>query len=53
VVNFWIFVIARTCLYAAVADYSGRMFGFKSFGTVYGLLMMIAAFANLIQVRMV
>lgn len=26
------------------------MFGFKQFGTVYGLLMMIAAFANLLQV---
>lgn len=23
VINFWVFVVARTCLYAAVADFAG------------------------------
>ncbi|KNC83443.1 hypothetical protein SARC_04308 [Sphaeroforma arctica JP610] len=41
--------VGRTCLYASVTDYTGRMFGFKTFGTIYGMLMMIAGFGNLLQ----
>eukprot|EP01134_Creolimax_fragrantissima_P004112 CFRG4112T1 len=47
--SFCLFVITRTCLYASISDFAGRMFGFKTFGITYGMLMMIGGLGNLLQ----
>lgn len=44
-----IFAIMRPFLYTVINEFSARTFGFKNFGKVYGLLMMISGTFNLIQ----
>ncbi|KAF8314726.1 MFS general substrate transporter [Clavulina sp. PMI_390] len=43
-----IFVILRPLMYTFMGDYTGRAFGFETFGTVYGLLNCIAGLSGLI-----
>ncbi|KAH3902814.1 Fmp42p SCDLUD_000405 [Saccharomycodes ludwigii] len=44
-----ILVAYRPFYYTVVSDYCAKVFGFETFGTVYGLLMTIAGLLNLLQ----
>ncbi len=39
----------RPFYYTVVSDYCSKVFGFETFGTVYGLLMTLAGLCNLAQ----
>ncbi|KAH3667917.1 hypothetical protein WICMUC_005130 [Wickerhamomyces mucosus] len=43
-------VIYRPFYYTAVSDYSAKVFGFETFGTVYGLMMFISGLINYFQI---
>eukprot|EP00123_Amoebidium_parasiticum_P008412 comp18785_c0_seq1/m.20692 comp18785_c0_seq1/g.20692 ORF comp18785_c0_seq1/g.20692 comp18785_c0_seq1/m.20692 type:complete len:447 (-) comp18785_c0_seq1:292-1632(-) len=43
------FVFFRVCMYTGVADYCGRMFGYKTFGRTYAAIMCTAGCANVIS----
>ncbi|KAJ2906105.1 Protein FMP42 [Zalerion maritima] len=47
--NILIFVVYRPFYYTAVSDYCGKVFGFATFGTVYGTLICIAGLGNILQ----
>jgi MFS family permease len=44
-----LFVLYRPLYYTAVSDYSAKVFGFATFGKVYGLIITLAGLLNLIQ----
>jgi phosphatidylserine synthase len=42
-------VLYRPFYYTAVSDYSAKVFGFRTFGTVYGLIICLSGLLNLSQ----
>lgn len=49
VVNVLIFVAYRPFFYTSISDYCAKVFGFETFGTVYGSIMTVAGFINFLQ----
>ena len=49
VFNIVLFVLYRPFYYTAVSDYSAKVFGFHTFGKVYGLIICISGLMNLSQ----
>lgn len=47
--NICMFVVYRPFYYTAVSDYSAKVFGFDTFGTVYGLIICLAGLFNFSQ----
>ena len=47
--NVLLFVLYRPLYYTAVSDYSAKVFGFHTFGKVYGLIICIAGLLNFSQ----
>lgn len=47
--NIVLFVLYRPFYYTAVSDYSAKVFGFRTFGTVYGLIICLSGLLNLSQ----
>lgn len=47
--NICLFVVYRPFYYTAVSDYSAKVFGFATFGKVYGLLVCLAGLLNFLQ----
>ena len=47
--NVALLVVYRPFFYTAVGDYAVKVFGFDTFGTVYGSLMCIAGLGNFLQ----
>ncbi|USW48940.1 Putative major facilitator superfamily, MFS transporter superfamily [Septoria linicola] len=47
--NIILFVIYRPLYYTAVSDYSAKVFGFETFGKVYGLIICLAGLSNFTQ----
>ena len=47
--NIVLFVIYRPLYYTAVSDYAAKVFGFHTFGKVYGLIICLAGLLNLSQ----
>ncbi|CAK1357834.1 Protein FMP42 [Cercospora beticola] len=47
--NVILFVIYRPLYYTAVSDYSAKVFGFQTFGKVYGLIICLAGLCNFSQ----
>lgn len=47
--NIALFVIYRPLYYTAVSDYSAKVFGFATFGKVYGLIICLAGLFNFSQ----
>ncbi|KAG5368945.1 Protein FMP42 [Yarrowia sp. C11] len=47
--NVLLFVLYRPLYYTAVSDYAAKIFGFKTFGTVYGVVICIAGLFNILQ----
>ena len=47
--NICLFVVYRPFYYTAVSDYSAKVFGFQTFGKVYGLIICFAGILNFIQ----
>ncbi|KAJ9664146.1 hypothetical protein H2198_000364 [Neophaeococcomyces mojaviensis] len=47
--NVCLFVIYRPFYYTTVSDYSAKVFGFQTFGKVYGLIICLAGLLNFIQ----
>ncbi|KAI0099896.1 major facilitator superfamily domain-containing protein [Nemania sp. FL0031] len=47
--NICLFVLYRPFYYTAVSDYSAKVFGFKTFGTVYGAIICLAGLFNFSQ----
>jgi MFS family permease len=47
--NVSLFVLYRPFYYTAVSDYSAKVFGFRTFGTVYGLIICLAGLFNFSQ----
>lgn len=47
--NIVLFVLYRPFYYTAVSDYSAKVFGFRTFGTVYGLVICLSGLLNLSQ----
>jgi len=47
--NISLFVVYRPFYYTTVSDYTAKVFGFRTFGTVYGLVICIAGFGNFSQ----
>lgn len=47
--NICLFVIYRPLYYTAVSDYSAKVFGFVTFGKVYGLIICLAGLFNFSQ----
>lgn len=43
------FVLYRPFYYTAVSDYSAKVFGFKTFGTVYGTIICLSGLFNFSQ----
>ena len=48
-INIALFVVYRPFYYTAVSDYSAKVFGFQTFGKVYGLIICIAGLFNFAQ----
>ncbi|KAH7274648.1 major facilitator superfamily domain-containing protein [Fusarium solani] len=44
-----LFVLYRPFYYTAVSDYSAKVFGFRTFGTVYGLIICLSGLLNFSQ----
>ncbi|QBM86039.1 hypothetical protein METSCH_A06720 [Metschnikowia aff. pulcherrima] len=49
VMNVCLFVVYRPFFYTAISDYSAKVFGFDTFGTVYGSIICIAGAINYFQ----
>jgi MFS family permease len=49
VLNVCLFVIYRPFYYTAVSDYAAKVFGFQTFGKVYGLIICLAGILNFSQ----
>ena len=47
--NVVLFVLYRPLYYTAVSDYSAKVFGFVTFGKVYGLIICLAGIFNFVQ----
>lgn len=47
--NVVLFVLYRPFYYTAVSDYSAKVFGFRTFGTVYGLIICLSGLLNFSQ----
>lgn len=47
--NIILFVLYRPLYYTAVSDYSAKVFGFRTFGTVYGLIICLSGLFNFSQ----
>jgi MFS family permease len=47
--NIILFVLYRPLYYTAVSDYSAKVFGFQTFGKVYGLIICMAGLCNFAQ----
>lgn len=47
--NISLFVLYRPFYYTAVSDYAAKVFGFRTFGTVYGLIICLAGLFNFSQ----
>ncbi|KUJ22750.1 MFS transporter-like protein Fmp42 [Mollisia scopiformis] len=47
--NVCLFVLYRPFYYTAVSDYSAKVFGFRTFGTVYGFIICLAGLFNFTQ----
>lgn len=47
--NIAIFVLYRPLYYTAVSDYAGKVFGYHTFGKVYGLIICMAGLLNFSQ----
>lgn len=47
--NIILFVLYRPLYYTAVSDYAAKVFGFQTFGKVYGLIICLAGFLNFSQ----
>ncbi|KAL3446002.1 major facilitator superfamily domain-containing protein [Aspergillus insuetus] len=47
--NIILFVIYRPFYYTAVSDYAAKVFGFHTFGKVYGLIICVAGLGNFVQ----
>ena len=47
--NIILFVLYRPFYYTAVSDYSAKVFGFQTFGKVYGLIICCAGLGNFLQ----
>ncbi|KAG6363052.1 hypothetical protein INS49_008147 [Diaporthe citri] len=47
--NVVLFVLYRPFYYTAVSDYSAKVFGFKTFGTVYGTIICLSGLFNFSQ----
>ena len=47
--NIVLFVVYRPLYYTAVSDYAAKVFGFRTFGKVYGLIICLAGILNFIQ----
>ncbi|KAK4235948.1 protein FMP42 [Achaetomium macrosporum] len=47
--NVILFVLYRPFYYTAVSDYSAKVFGFKTFGTVYGTIICLSGILNFSQ----
>lgn len=47
--NVCLFVLYRPFYYTAVSDYSAKVFGFQTFGTVYGAIICLAGLFNFSQ----
>jgi len=47
--NIVLFVIYRPLYYTAVSDYAAKVFGFHTFGKVYGLIICLAGVLNFVQ----
>lgn len=50
--NICLFVVYRPLYYTAVSDYSAKVFGFATFGKVYGLIICLAGLFNFSQVAL-
>ncbi|KXT01238.1 hypothetical protein AC578_3808 [Pseudocercospora eumusae] len=48
-VSIVLFVVYRPLYYTAVSDYSAKVFGFETFGKVYGLIICLAGLFNFTQ----
>lgn len=47
--NVCLFVLYRPFYYTAVSDYTGKVFGFRTFGTVYGTVICLSGLLNFSQ----
>ncbi|MCJ1476274.1 hypothetical protein MMC13_004940 [Lambiella insularis] len=47
--NIALFVVYRPLYYTAVSDYAAKVFGFHTFGKVYGLIICLAGLLNFLQ----
>lgn len=47
--NIALFVIYRPFYYTAISDYAAKVFGFQTFGKVYGLMICLAGLGNFAQ----
>ena len=47
--NICLFVLYRPFYYTAVSDYSAKVFGFRTFGTVYGTIICMSGLLNFSQ----
>lgn len=47
--NIILFVLYRPFYYTAVSDYAAKVFGFQTFGKVYGLMVCLAGVGNFVQ----
>ena len=47
--NIAVFVLYRPLYYTAVSDYAAKVFGFHTFGKVYGLIICLAGILNFVQ----
>jgi len=47
--NIALFVLYRPLYYTAVSDYAGKVFGYHTFGKVYGLIICMAGLLNISQ----
>lgn len=47
--NIALFVLYRPLYYTAVSDYAAKVFGFQTFGKVYGLIICLAGILNFVQ----
>lgn len=48
-INIALFVLYRPFYYTAVSDYAAKVFGFQTFGKVYGLIICLAGVGNFAQ----
>ncbi|KKY18040.1 putative major facilitator superfamily transporter [Phaeomoniella chlamydospora] len=49
ITNICLFVVYRPFYYTAVSDYAAKVFGFQTFGKVYGLIICLAGLFNFVQ----